>query len=97
MAGAKPVVALTSLAKGTPDQVRSRLPPGIATVRDMADETGWVRVTLRAERLEWVPAVLVGLGLPFAVEHPEALGGLLRSLAERLAAAADETAEPPVS
>jgi hypothetical protein len=34
------------------------------------------------------PAVLAGLGLPFAVEHPEALRGLVRSLAERLTAAA---------
>jgi hypothetical protein len=29
------------------------------------------------------------LGLPFAVEHPEALRGLVRSLAKRLTAAAD--------
>jgi hypothetical protein len=36
------------------------------------------------------------LGLPFTVEHPEALRGLLRSLAERLTAAADtiHTGEP---
>jgi predicted DNA-binding transcriptional regulator YafY len=57
-------------------------------VHDIADVDGWVRVRLRAERLDWVPAVLAGMGLPFAVEHPEALRGLVQSLAERLAAAA---------
>jgi predicted DNA-binding transcriptional regulator YafY len=74
--------------QGTAEQVRSRLPAGIATMHDIADVDGWVRVRLRAERLDWVPAVLAGLGLPFVVEHPEALRGLVRSLAERLTAAA---------
>jgi predicted DNA-binding transcriptional regulator YafY len=64
-------------------------------VHDIADVDGWVRVRLRAVRLDWAPAVLAGLGLPFAIEHPEALRGLVRSLAERLttAAAADTTGE----
>ena len=43
---------------------------------------------LRAERLDWVPAVLAALDAPFVVEHPDALRGLLRTLADRLAAAA---------
>lgn len=80
--------AVSLRVRGTAEQVRSRLPAGIATVHDIADVDGWVRVRLRAERLDWVPAVLAGLGLPFAVEHPEALRGLVRSLAERPTAAA---------
>jgi hypothetical protein len=74
--------------------VRSRLPAGIATVHDIPHVDGWVRVRLRAERLDWVPTLLAGLGLPFAVEHPDALRGLVRSLAERLTAAADDIVHP---
>jgi predicted DNA-binding transcriptional regulator YafY len=82
--------------QGTSEQVRARLPAGLATAHDIADLAGWVRVRLRAERLDWVPAALAGLDLPFAVEHPEELRGLVRSLAERLTAAADivHTGEP---
>jgi predicted DNA-binding transcriptional regulator YafY len=80
--------------QGTAEQVRSRLPAGLATVHDIAHVDGWVRVRLRAERLHWVPTVLAGLGLPFAVEQPEALRDLLRSLAERLTAAADADTVP---
>jgi predicted DNA-binding transcriptional regulator YafY len=58
-------------------------------VHEIAHLDGWVRVRLQAERLDWIPAVLAGLNLPFAVEHPEALRGLVRSLAKRLTAAAD--------
>jgi predicted DNA-binding transcriptional regulator YafY len=84
--------AVSLRVQGTPKQVRSQLPAGIATVHDIAHLDGWVRVQLRAERLDWVPAVLAGLGLPFAVEHPEALRGLIRSLAKRLTAGADADA-----
>jgi len=42
---------------------------------------------MRAERLDWVPGVLAGLGLPFVVERPDALRGLLRTLAAQLVAA----------
>jgi hypothetical protein len=47
-----------------------------------------VRVRLRVERLDWVPAVLAGLDLPFTVEEPAELRGLVLSLADRLVAAA---------
>jgi predicted DNA-binding transcriptional regulator YafY len=83
--------------QGTPEQVRSQLPAGLATVHDIAHLDGWVRVRLQAERLDWVPAVLAGLGLPFAVEHPETLRGLLRSLAKRLTAAANADTPQPGS
>jgi predicted DNA-binding transcriptional regulator YafY len=80
--------------QGSTDQVRSALPAGLATVNDIDDVDGWVRVRLRAERLDWVPAVLVGLSLPFVVEEPDALRGLLRSMAARLTAAADTVHGP---
>lgn len=81
--------AVSLRVQGTADQVRSQFPAGIATVHDIAHVDGWVRVRLQAERLDWVPAVLAGLGRPLAIEHPDALRGLVRSLAERLTAAAD--------
>jgi predicted DNA-binding transcriptional regulator YafY len=76
------------LVQGPAEQVRARFPAGIATVHDVADDEGWVRVQMRAERLDWVPGVLAGLSLPFVIECPDALRDLLRSLAEQLAAAA---------
>ncbi len=49
---------------------------------------GWLRVDLRAERLDWVPAVLASLDRPFVIERPDELRGLVVALAERLAASA---------
>ncbi|MDQ1288263.1 MAG: hypothetical protein QG622_1828 [Actinomycetota bacterium] len=43
-----------------------------------------MRVELRAERLDWVPATLAGLDLPFEVERPEELRAGVRDLAGRL-------------
>ena len=48
----------------------------------------WLRVDLRAERLDWVPAVLASLDRPFVIERPDELRGLVIALAERLAASA---------
>ncbi|WP_042407010.1 helix-turn-helix transcriptional regulator [Streptacidiphilus carbonis] len=76
--------------QGTADQVAARFPAGIATVQDAPDDDGWVRVRLRAEELHWVPGVLAALGLPFVIERPDALRGLVRSLAAQLTAAAGE-------
>ncbi|GAA2628762.1 helix-turn-helix transcriptional regulator [Streptomyces axinellae] len=45
----------------------------------------WIRVRMRAERLEWIPAVLAALDRPFVIEQPPALGSLVRALARRLA------------
>ncbi len=74
--------------QGPAEQVQARFPTGIATLHNITDGDGWVRVQMRAERLDWVPGVLAGLGLPFVVERPDALRGLLRTLAGQLVAAA---------
>jgi predicted DNA-binding transcriptional regulator YafY len=104
--------------QGTAEQVRARLPAGIATVeefptdpaqepavqaaRDLpepsrpwavsgARESGeWVRVRLRAERLEWVPSLLAWLDRPFVIEYPDVLRDHVHALARRLATNADD-------
>ena len=73
---------------GSGDHVRARLPASLTTVSDLADDNGWVRVQMRTEQLDWVPALLAGLGRPFIVERPDALRDLLRELADQLTAAA---------
>jgi hypothetical protein len=103
---------------GTAEQVRARLPAGIATVQELpadpaqepaaqaardlpepsrpravsgARESGeWVRVRLRAERLEWVPSLLAWLDRPFVIEYPDALRDHVHALARRLATSADD-------
>jgi predicted DNA-binding transcriptional regulator YafY len=68
---------------GTVDDVQRRLPLGLAVVTPLGDE---VRVELRAESLDWVPAVLAGLDLPFVIEAPDELRQRVAQLATRLAA-----------
>jgi predicted DNA-binding transcriptional regulator YafY len=43
-----------------------------------------VRVRWRVERLDWVPSVLAGLGLPFVIEEPDELRDRIRALAGQL-------------
>ena len=80
--------------RATGEHVRSRLPAGVATVEDLPDDAGWVRVRLVAVRLDWVPAALAGLDRPFVVEEPDDLRALVHDLARRLHTSADEVANP---
>ncbi len=66
------------------EDVRARLPAGVATVTAVADEEGWVRVQMRAERLDWVPAALAALDADLVVEGPDELRDRVRALGERL-------------
>jgi len=75
------------------EAVRSRLPLGLATVAPVADEDGWVRVEIRAERLDWVPGVLVALDADLVVEGPDELRELVGTAARRLLAAAGSSPE----
>jgi len=81
--------AVSLRVRGTAAEVADAFPAGLVTVDDGHAPDGWVRVALRAERLDWVPGLLAALPLPVVVEGPEELRELVRSLAGRLAAAAD--------
>ncbi|MFF4838003.1 helix-turn-helix transcriptional regulator [Streptomyces sp. NPDC001315] len=77
---------------GTVEQIRARLPVGVASLEESAPVTGedraterWLRVELRAERLDWLPPVLASLDRPFVIERPDELRDLVIALADRLA------------
>ncbi|MEV6303628.1 YafY family protein [Actinoplanes sp. NPDC051861] len=72
--------------RGTDEEVRARLPKAIAAIPAIEpdDRPGWVVVHMRAERLDWFPALLAGLELPFAIRRPDELRDLVRSWAERV-------------
>ncbi|MFF4814300.1 helix-turn-helix transcriptional regulator [Kitasatospora sp. NPDC001309] len=80
---------------GTVGQIRAGLPASVARLADDAAEgvalqddataERWRTVELRAERLDWLPAVLASLDRPFAIERPDELRALVAALADRLA------------
>jgi predicted DNA-binding transcriptional regulator YafY len=75
---------VTLRIQGTAEQIRTRLPASIAILGE-PDADRWSRVELRAERLDWLPAVLASLDLPFAIERPDELRDLVMVFAGRLA------------
>ena len=72
--------------------VRTRIPETLASVTpasaDAGTGDGWLRVFLRAERLEWVAGTLAMLDRPFVIESPQALRDMVAALGQRLIAAA---------
>ncbi|MEV7801363.1 YafY family protein [Microbispora sp. NPDC088329] len=88
--------------QGTVEQIRARLPAGVATVEEPTsaggadpETEGWLRVQLRAERLDWLPPVLASLDRPFMIERPDELRDRVASLAERLVASARRVPPAP--
>ncbi|MFF7211801.1 helix-turn-helix transcriptional regulator [Streptomyces sp. NPDC008238] len=78
---------------GTVAQIRARLPASVASLEEYSpvageDQAGerWLRVELRAERLDWLPPVLASLDRPFVIERPAELRDLVTALADRLTA-----------
>jgi len=85
------------LLQGDPEAVRRGLPPGLAVLEPVPDDPGWVRARIRAERLDWVPALIASLDLPFVVEEPDELRALIRRFAQRLhAQASDPDGRPDI-
>ncbi|MFF7789022.1 WYL domain-containing protein [Streptomyces sp. NPDC007991] len=80
---------------GTVEQIRAHLPAAIACLEEHEPAAGqgraterWLRVELRAERLDWLPPVLASLDRPFVIERPAELRDLVTALADRLASCA---------
>ncbi|GGP88837.1 helix-turn-helix transcriptional regulator [Streptosporangium pseudovulgare] len=77
---------------GTAEHIRAHLPAGIASLAEHEPATDqdpaaerWLRVELRAERLDWLPPALASLDRPFVIERPDELRGLVIALGDRLA------------
>jgi predicted DNA-binding transcriptional regulator YafY len=68
--------------QSTAEDAERRLPIGLAIITPLDDE---VRVEFRAERLDWVPALLAGLDRPFVIEEPAELRQHVADLAGKLA------------
>ncbi|MEU3963714.1 WYL domain-containing protein [Streptomyces buecherae] len=98
--------AVSLRVHGTVEHIRAHLPATVASLpehepdpdRDQdRDQDGnraaerWLRVELRAERLDWLPPVLASLDRPFVIERPDELRHLVTALADRLASRARHT------
>jgi predicted DNA-binding transcriptional regulator YafY len=77
---------------GTVEQIRAHLPASVASLEEHEPAAGrdgaaerWLRVELRAQRLDWLPPVLASLDRPFVIERPDELRDLVIALADRLA------------
>lgn len=79
---------VTLRINGTPEQIRTRLPAGVASIEEPGAPETWLRVDLRAEHLDWLPLVLASLDLPFRIERPDELRDMVVAFAERLASSA---------
>ena len=77
--------AVTLRTRGTPTQIRARLPAGIAQVRDGADE-GWHMVEIRAGSLDWYPRCSPPSTCRSSFERPDELRDRVLARAGRLTA-----------
>jgi predicted DNA-binding transcriptional regulator YafY len=84
VSGASYRYAVSVRVQGDERIVRMRMPGLNAVIESAEGEPGWVRVQWRAERLDWVPSVLAGLGCPFIIEQPDELRDRVRALAREL-------------
>ncbi|MEU3990022.1 YafY family transcriptional regulator [Streptomyces platensis] len=80
---------------GTVEQVRAHLPAGVASLEEYEPTADpdppperWLRVHLRAERLDWLPPALASIDRPFVIERPAELRDLVVALADRLTSCA---------
>jgi predicted DNA-binding transcriptional regulator YafY len=89
VSGASYPHAVSVRVQGSERAVRMRMKGPIAAIDPADGEPGWMRVRWRVERLDWVPSVLVGLGLPFVIEEPDELRDRVRALADQLASWAE--------
>lgn len=67
--------------------VRAHIPEMLASVTPLPSDPhgeGWLRVSLQAERLDWVAGRLAVIDRSFVIEHPQALRDSVIALGQRL-------------
>ncbi|MCF3147767.1 helix-turn-helix transcriptional regulator [Streptomyces platensis] len=76
---------------GTVERIRAHLPASVASLEEYEPTADphpaperWLRVRLRAERLDWLPPALASLDRPFVIERPAELRDLVVAFADRL-------------
>ncbi|HTJ68340.1 MAG TPA: YafY family protein [Actinospica sp.] len=82
---------VTVWINGTVEQIRARLPASVAVLDPVSEKEAaeqWVRAEMRAESLDWLPAVLASLDRPFEIERPNELRELTIAFAERIRSSA---------
>lgn len=78
-----------------PPSRRCREPGGVrADGRPGPTPERWLRVRLRAERLDWLPPALASIDRPFVIERPAELRDLVVALADRLTSCARRASGP---
>ncbi|MFI7585489.1 helix-turn-helix transcriptional regulator [Spongisporangium articulatum] len=77
------------IVEATEPEIRRRLPASVARLEPLTGDGRRFRVEIRAERLDWLPALLAQLDRPFVIETPAELRTLVAELAARLAQWAD--------
>lgn len=79
--------------------IRDRLPAGLAIIEPLGDgadgEIRWWRVTIHAQRLDWLPPKLLALECPVVIDEPAELRDVVRAAASSLAAMAGCDQERP--
>jgi predicted DNA-binding transcriptional regulator YafY len=74
------------------ERARERFPATLAELEPAGEAT---LLRMRAESLDWVAGLLAGAGFAFTIRRPEALRDSVRTLAQRLRAAAGSPASLP--
>ncbi|MGH3012219.1 MAG: helix-turn-helix transcriptional regulator [Gaiellaceae bacterium] len=64
------------------EQASERIP---ATLGELVEQDGTTVLRMRVESLDWMAALLAGLGCDFTIHHPDELRASVRKLAARLA------------
>lgn len=83
---------VTIVVRAPAEAVGDVFPAGIATLEELPGDQG-TKISIRAERLDWIPSLLASLDRPFMIERPAELRELVRALAARLAVGAAASGE----
>ncbi|MEW2128994.1 YafY family protein [Streptomyces sp. NPDC005435] len=75
---------VTLRVRAAPEHIRTRLPPGLATVTAPSPPDDWCHVSLRVAHLDWLPAALASLDRPFVIDGPPELRVLVAEFAARI-------------